>query len=141
MPSKPTVADVAPGVRSALRARDEAIAAALRQASRPLGAYDLIDLLRDQGVTAPTMVYRSLNRLIAAGLAHRLESVNAFVPCTQTCRHGIAVFAICDSCGTVTEFQDKVVAGRLIAWARAAGFDARLTSLELRGRCCTCGRA
>jgi Fur family zinc uptake transcriptional regulator len=120
-------------------ARDRVISTLLRQASKPLSAYDLIKLLRDQGVIAPTTVYRSLSRLIAAGMAHRLESLNAFVPCTHGCKHGPAMFAICDACGTVTEFEDEAVADRLAAWAQQSEFSVSQTAVELRGRCKSCG--
>lgn len=132
------------GERSAaapLNARDRVISTLLRQASKPLSAYDLIKLLRDQGVTAPTTVYRSLGRLVAAGMAHRLESLNAFVPCTHACKHGPAMFAICDVCGSVTEFEDEVVVGRLTAWAQSSQFSVAHTAVELRGRCKSCGPA
>jgi Fur family zinc uptake transcriptional regulator len=122
-----------------LNARDRVISALLRQASKPLSAYDLIKLLRDQGVTAPTTVYRSLGRLVAAGMAHRLESLNAFVPCTHACKHGPAMFAICDACGSVTEFEDEVVVGRLTAWAQSSQFSVAHTAVELSGRCKSCG--
>lgn len=48
----------------------------------------------------------------------------AVLPVLGLASHGIAVFAICDSCGTVTEFEDKVVAGRFGRLGKAAGFDA-----------------
>jgi Fur family zinc uptake transcriptional regulator len=124
-----------------LNARDRVISTLLREASKPLSAYDLIKLLRDQGVTAPTTVYRSLGRLVAAGMAHRLESLNAFVPCTHACKHGPAMFAICDACGSVTEFEDEVVVGRLAAWAQSSQFSVSHTAVELRGRCKSCGPA
>jgi Fur family zinc uptake transcriptional regulator len=124
-----------------LSARDRAIATLLRRASRPLSAYDLIKLLRDEGVTAPTTVYRALGRLVAAGMAHRLESLNAFVSCTHACKHGPALFAICDACGAVTEFEEEVVAGRLATWARSSEFSVSHTAVELRGRCKNCGPA
>jgi Fur family zinc uptake transcriptional regulator len=122
-----------------LNARDRVIAALLRQSSKPLSAYDLISLLRDQGVIAPTTVYRSLSRLIAAGVAHRLETLNAFVPCTHACKHGTAMFAICDACGSVTEFEDDVIADRLARWAHSAEFSVSRTAVEIRGRCKDCG--
>jgi Fur family zinc uptake transcriptional regulator len=48
------------------------------------------------------------------------------------------MFAICDGCGTVTEFEDEVVAGRLANWAQAAEFSVAHTAVELRGRCKSC---
>jgi Fur family transcriptional regulator, zinc uptake regulator len=125
--------------RAARSARDRMIATMLRQASKPLSAYDLINLLRDQDAIAPTTVYRSLSRLIAAGMVHRIESLNAFVSCTQGCKHRTAMFAICDTCGAVTEFEDTVIADRLAAWARSAEFSVSRTAIELRGRCKGCG--
>jgi Fur family zinc uptake transcriptional regulator len=122
-----------------LSPRDKAIATVLRESSKPLSAYDLINLLRDQGGIAPTTVYRSLARLIAAGMAHRLESLNAFVSCTHACRHGPAMFAICDTCGSVAEFDDEVVAARLATWAQSSTFSVSRTAVELRGRCKSCG--
>ena len=114
------------------------IAEVLRAARRPLSAYDLVEQLRDEGVNAPTTVYRALNRLIAAGYVHRLESLNAFVSCARECRHGTAVFAICDACGAVTEFADDLVSGRLVMWADVAKFTLERTTIELRGRCNAC---
>lgn len=141
MSTKPASAEHEAGSAS-LSARDKVIAALLQQASRPLSAYDLVGLLRDQGTIAPTTtVYRSLNRLIAAGLAHRLESVNAFVSCTHACKHGPAMFAICDACGTVTEFENAVVASRLMTWAQTVKFAVARTTVELRGHCKDCHSA
>jgi Fur family zinc uptake transcriptional regulator len=120
------------------RSKDQLIARTLRDAHRPLSAYDLIELLRDQGVNAPTTVYRALNRLIAAGQVHRIESLSAFVCCTGSCRREAVVFAICETCGTVTEFDDEVIAGRLTNWVEGAKFSLRQTTIELRGRCETC---
>jgi Fur family zinc uptake transcriptional regulator len=124
---------------SAGRGKDQLIAHALRVAGRPLSAYELMELLRSEGINAPTTVYRSLSRLIAAGEVHRLESLNAFVCCTHNCRHEAVVFAICEACGTVAEFDDEVIAERLAGWAQAARFSLEHTTIELRGRCESCG--
>ncbi|MGE0629797.1 MAG: Fur family transcriptional regulator [Hyphomicrobiaceae bacterium] len=117
------------------------IADALRKARRPMSAYDLIEQLRDRGISAPTTVYRALSRLIASGQVHRLESLNAFVSCARDCTHGAAVFAICAACGAVKEFTDDVVTERLSDWARATCFSLEHTTIELRGRCQACGQS
>jgi Fur family zinc uptake transcriptional regulator len=122
-----------------LPSKDDLIAQALRDAHRPLSAYELIDRLRDHGVNAPTTVYRALNRLMGAGQVHRLESLNAFVCCARNCRHDTAVFAICEVCGAVAEFDDDVIAKRLATWAHSAKFSSERTTIELRGRCGACG--
>ena len=82
--------------------QDKIIVEALRGVGRPVSAYELIEQVRAKGVSAPPTVYRALQRLIGDGLAHRLESLNAFVACNHPHHPGKAVFAICDACGTVT---------------------------------------
>ncbi len=110
----------------------------LRGVGRPVSAYELIDRLRDKALLAPQTVYRSLDRLIADGQAHRLESLNAFVACRHPSHEGAAVFAICEDCGTVTEFDEPQAIERLQAWARKAKFAVDRLTLEIRGRCRMC---
>lgn len=129
-----------PAKRRPAPAQDKLIVEALRDVGRPVSAYELIDQLRDKGVTAPPTVYRALGRLIADGLAHRLESLNAFVACKHAHhQHGAAVFAICEGCGSVSEFDEQEAVERLAAWANTAKFAVREMTLELRGRCADCG--
>jgi Fur family zinc uptake transcriptional regulator len=92
-------------------------------------------------VLAPQTVYRSLDRLIAEGQAHRLESVNAFVACAHPNHRGVAIFAICDECSAVTEFNETDAVNSLGALAKKAKFDVRQMTLELRGRCKFCARS
>jgi Fur family zinc uptake transcriptional regulator len=117
------------------------IVKALRDAGRPVSAYELIDQLRETAILAPQTVYRALDRLIAIGAAHRLESLNAFVACSHTRHEGRAVFAICESCGSVNEFDQPEAVAALAAWAKRAEFSVREMTLELRGRCKSCTRA
>ncbi|MFM2325683.1 MAG: hypothetical protein RL244_2562 [Pseudomonadota bacterium] len=115
----------------------------LRVATRPLTAYALLDGARDAGVRAPTQVYRALEKLMALGLVHRLDSLNAYVACTQplTCRPGHAAFAICDDCGAVDEFDDAALGRALGRWARSSAFALRKTAIELHGQCAACAGA
>jgi Fur family transcriptional regulator, zinc uptake regulator len=114
------------------------IASALREAQRPLGAYDLMHLLKDEGVSSPTTVYRALTRLTEAGLIHRLETLNAFTLCANGCHAGSAVFAICEECGAVNEFSDRNVVKHLAEWGKGAAFSIQNMTIELRGICCSC---
>lgn len=118
--------------------QDKLIADALRDVGRPVSAYELIEELRDRASLAPQTVYRSLDRLIADGQAHRLESINAFVACRHPSHEGAAVFAICNDCGTVTEFDEPDAVNHLAAWARKTKFAVERMTLELRGRCRAC---
>ena len=119
--------------------QDKMIVEALRDVGRPVSAYELIEELRSKASLAPQTVYRSLDRLIADGQAHRLESLNAFVACRHASHEGeTAVFAICNDCGTVSEFDEPAAVDRLAAWARKAKFGVDRMTLELRGRCREC---
>lgn len=130
-----------------LNDKERRVAEALRGFDRPASAYDLIAKLKDDGLSAPPTVYRALNRLIEKGLAHRLESLNAFIACahdheTDACSnpsHGAsAIFAVCTTCGAVTEFEDPAVSNRLSAWASKNAFNVSGMTLELRGQCANC---
>ncbi|MGE3231842.1 MAG: Fur family transcriptional regulator [Hyphomicrobium sp.] len=118
--------------------QDKLIFSALRESGRPVSAYEIIDQLRDRATLAPQTVYRALDRLIASGSAHRLESLNAFVACGQSSHQGAAVFAICDDCGTVSEFAEPRAVEALAGWAKRSKYTVRAMTLELRGRCAAC---
>jgi Fur family zinc uptake transcriptional regulator len=87
-------------------------------------------------------VYRALDKLVEHGLAHRLESLNAFVCCAGPACHqltsGVAAFAICTDCGRVDEFAVPDKAASFGDWATTHGFAVERTTIELRGRCREC---
>src|SRR5215212_9922141 len=78
----------------------------LSAAQNPLSAYEVLDRMRAKGAVTPPTVYRSLDKLIEKGLAHRLESLNAYVTCKHPHHQDMAAFAICEVCGSVIEFSD-----------------------------------
>jgi Fur family zinc uptake transcriptional regulator len=123
-----------------LTPNQELVLGTLAHADAPLSAYDILDRLRGDGLRAPLQVYRALDKLTERGLAHRLESLNAFVCCADAHCHesGTLAFAICDSCGRVEEFAEPAVERRLRSWSRSTGFVASRTTIELRGRCARC---
>jgi Fur family transcriptional regulator, zinc uptake regulator len=113
---------------------------ALTASVGPLSAYDILDKLRADGLRAPLQVYRALDKLVERGLAHRLESLNAFVACAdEHChRKGLIAFAICGDCGKVDEFADAIIEDRLGGWAANQGFKVERTTMEIRGKCAQC---
>ena len=113
---------------------------ALAHADTPLSAYQLLDQLRAEGLRAPLQVYRALEKLVERGLAHRLESLNAFVACADEHCHrtGLIAFAICSTCGKVDEFADTIIEDRLGAWSEGQGFTVERTTMEIRGTCAGC---
>lgn len=115
----------------------------LEAAKAPVSAYNLLDLLRENGFRAPLQVYRALDALIKEGFVHRLESLNAFVACSEQHDHSqhthhMTAFAICDTCGQVTEFSDESISHRLDDWIGATGFIAKKAVIEFRGTCANC---
>ncbi len=125
-----------------LTRNQELVLGTLNHSAGPLSAYDILDRLRGEGLRAPLQVYRALDKLVERGLAHRLESLNAFVACADAhChRRGLIAFAICAGCGKVDEFADEVIEERLGGWADQQGFTVERTTMEIRGRCAECQR-
>ena len=112
---------------------------ALKKAGRPVTAYELIDAVRAAGISAPPTVYRALNRLIADGQAHKIESTNTFVACTHAHAGGDApVFVICDVCGDASEFSDETVGTQLAKRAAEHIFAIDRAIVELHGTCAKC---
>ena len=103
----------------------------LSKADGPLGAYAILDQLRDHGFRAPLQVYRALEKLVEAGLVHKLESLNAFIACRQPgcISHETTAFMICESCGQTTEVTDSALAKRLKTLARDIEFALQETTI------------
>lgn len=112
----------------------------LDNAKAPLSAYTLLDELRDEGFRAPLQVYRALEKLIEFGIVHRVETLNAFVACNETnCTNSKTIaFTICETCGDVTELVDSALTSCLKKLAKAQGFQAKQSTIELRGLCKAC---
>lgn len=129
-------------MEKALTKNQSLVLAELQKADAPLTAYVLLDRLRDQGFRAPLQVYRALEKLLESGIVHRLESINAFLACAHDTHdghhHGVAAFAICETCGQVDEFADHIIDDRLNSWTTTRGFRPHKTSVELRGTCAAC---
>src|SRR4051812_7936108 len=108
----------------------------LLRADAPQKAYDLIAAFGDRGEPAkPPTVYRALEFLERLGFAHRIESLNAYVPCRIEGAH-VAAFLICDCCGEAAEFEPDL--GPQLAAAEATGYAVRAITVEARGLCAAC---
>ena len=111
----------------------------LKQARQPLGAYSLLDKLREKGLKAPLQVYRTLDQLEKIGLIHRIETLNAWTLCCEEKHECTPIFAICDDCGTVTEHLDKTLFDNIVALPVSGGFIPNRTVVEIHGKCENCG--
>lgn len=108
-------------------------------AVRPVKAYDLMDLLRDEkGPAAPPTVYRALDFLLENGFIHKLESINSFISCHQPHTPHSVPFLICNDCGYALEMEDEKATRILTQQAIALGFRPEAQTLEVHGRCAKC---
>lgn len=113
----------------------------LCQSGRPLSAYELLDLMRQEvDNPAPPTVYRALDFLIDQGLVHKLESLHAYVGCSHPDHPHASQFLICADCGDVAELEDPAVSSSLQAACDAAGFETQRPLIELLGTCADCSR-
>ncbi len=108
------------------------------QKHRPVGAYDLLEQLQQQGRVAPPTVYRALDFLQQQGLIHRLESLNAFVGCAQPQQPHQGQFLICLSCRSLAEIADPKISRAIHHSALTAGFTALNQTVEVMGLCAGC---
>jgi len=106
---------------------------------RAMGAYEILDRLRDEGLgSQPPVAYRALEFLTKHGFAHRIEGLNAFAACTDPGHAHDVAFLICTGCGTVAEAPVAHARAALADVAEAAGFTIARTVLEAEGLCPAC---
>jgi Fur family zinc uptake transcriptional regulator len=105
-------------------------------------AYDILqELGGTAGVAKPPTVYRALDFLIAHGLVHRLESLNAYVGCPDPDVAHQGQFLICDACGTVSEFEAPAIRAAIGEQAAVQDFAVARQTVEVRGLCQACRAA
>ncbi|ESR24021.1 Fur family transcriptional regulator [Lutibaculum baratangense] len=112
----------------------------LARGHQPVGAYEIVDALAEGGQRpAPVTVYRALDFLVSQGLAHRIESRNAFVACmTGTQEHGTAAFLICRRCGVVAEVAADELSQPVARVCERHRFEAESSVIEIEGLCGNC---
>lgn len=111
----------------------------LLQEHRALGAYAILDLLREAGFKSqPPVAYRALDFLAENGFVHKIERLNAFVACAHPSESHTPAFMICRVCDAVAEAQSAPAKGALGAAARATGFQIEKTVVEAEGVCPKC---
>ena len=112
----------------------------LWEATRPMGAYELIQALnasRERPVGPPT-VYRALEFLLGQGLVSRIESRNAFVPCAHPERPHDCIFFVCGDCGASAEVEEPRLERLLVDMADDLGYQLTRRVVEVEGSCADC---
>jgi Fur family transcriptional regulator, zinc uptake regulator len=106
---------------------------------RPVGAYELLDelkMLRPRA--APVTVYRALDFLLEAGLAHRINALNAFTACRGSDQAHAGLMLICSKCSNVIELEDRRVERSIQRSAADRAFQTRDEPVEVVGTCSDC---
>jgi Fur family ferric uptake transcriptional regulator len=115
-----------------------AIAGVLAQTGKEVSAQELYDRVRKKHpYIGRATVFRSVDRLVSAGLAQRLERpghVSAYVWCEPGHHHHL----ICTTCRTVEELDEDAVAPLAETIARQHGFRVDHATLDFYGECRNC---
>ena len=110
----------------------------LLESEEPAKAYDLLANLDGEGAAKPPTVYRALDFLQEMGLAHKIESLNAYVACGHANHEHSAVFLICQTCGGAEELHATETSEALSKETSSAGFAIQNAVIEARGICRKC---
>lgn len=109
------------------------------QSHQPLGAYELLAALAEDGRNAaPPTVYRALDFLQQYGLVHRIASLNAFIGCAHAGEHHTSVFLICRHCRNALELPSSAVSAAVTQTAAAHRFQVEDAIMEITGLCPRC---
>ncbi|MBC7952812.1 MAG: transcriptional repressor [Rhodospirillaceae bacterium] len=109
------------------------------QSHAPVGAYALLESLGREGFcAAPPTVYRALDFLLAHGLIHRIERLNAFMGCSRPGVPHAGQFLLCTGCGGAAELNDPAIDSAMTAAASRLGFTLTGQTVEADGLCSAC---
>lgn len=112
---------------------------ALLDLGRAAKAYELLDILRAQGVKAAPTVYRALHELQDKGLVQHVLSNRTFFALEQPDQqHRQKLLLVCDECGETRLIKSNSVLSALKSNARASGFVVQSYHLEISTDCKAC---
>ncbi len=108
------------------------------QQHKPIGAYEVLEMLQQDGRTAPPTVYRALDFLQRMGLVHRIASLNAYVGCAHPGEPHDGQFLICEACQSLAELDVSAITRAIEESAVSSGFEPRRHTVEIMGLCPNC---
>ena len=111
----------------------------LLQKNTAIGAYEILDLLREAGFkNQPPVAYRALEFLVQNGFAHKIEQLNSFIGCMHPGKDHSPAFMICRNCDSVSEEEALTRNFSVSQIALKAGFTVEKAVIEARGLCHSC---
>lgn len=109
---------------------------ALLGLGRAAKAYELLDILRADGVKAAPTVYRALHELRDKGLVQHIVSQRTFVALKEPEEDlEQKVTFICEECGQATTMESKQLINVLKSQARKSGFSVNSYHVEIATTC------
>ena len=111
----------------------------LLQKNTALGAYEILDLLREAGFkNQPPVAYRALDFLVQNGFAHKIEQLNSFIGCTHPGKDHSPAFMICRKCDSVSEEEALTRDFSVSQIGLKTGFTVEKAVIEAKGLCHSC---
>ena len=112
----------------------------LEKSKEPLKAYAILFDIQKKGIKAPLQVYRALDKLIAIGKVHKIESKNSYIACEhKNCNSSTSTsFLICEICDQVIELKKKNLSEYFAKQSVQANFQYAKHNLEIYGVCKDC---
>jgi len=125
-----------------LTAIRQQVLALIWESHKAVKAYELLERFKPRkNVAKPATIYRALDFLIAQGLVHRIESLNAFIGCRCSGHRHEQLLLICKICHEVEERTPAKVLRALSDELEQAGFIAHSKAIEIHGICRRCSAA
>jgi Fur family zinc uptake transcriptional regulator len=76
--------------------------------------------------------------LLEHGLAHRVNALNAYVPCTGPHEEQALLLFVCSECRETTEIDDRVLYDTVRSRLDGLGISLRDGCIEIQGTCRNC---
>lgn len=111
----------------------------LLQKNTAIGAYEILDLLREAGFkNQPPVAYRALDFLVKNGFAHKIEQLNSFIGCVHPGKDHSPAFMICRNCDFVAEEEAISPNSSVSKIGSKSGFKVEKAIIEAQGLCHSC---
>ncbi|MCL2020869.1 MAG: transcriptional repressor [Betaproteobacteria bacterium] len=106
----------------------------------PVKAYDLIERMRGKGRrVTPTTMYRTLEFLLQNGFIHRVNFLNAYLPCTGKHKnHTALLLFVCSECGQTREIDDAQLYNAMHRRLNELGIYLKDSRIEIQAACQSC---
>ena len=118
---------------------DEPVLNLLLSNHQIFSAYDIAEKISEMGRRVqPIQIYRSLEKLMALGLVHRLSTRNGFIACYEDGECATGQFLICTECESVKEIDSQLINREISDSAQENSFSIANKSVEVLGLCSNC---